>query len=122
MNDTQILNEINRLNFEDFLWGIFALLCLINIYGDYNDKEYSKTHNNIYKTRSNEIFELTIIVTFFIYVYFFFRNYNFYIQASNENKNLYLIKLLGSSFFIAGILCLLYFQIRQQDFIGSPAL
>lgn len=87
MNDTQILNEINRLNFEDFLWEIFALLCLINIYGDYNDKEYSKTHNNIYKTKSNEIFELTIIVTFFIYVYFFFRNYKFYTQASNENKN-----------------------------------
>ena len=29
-----INDEINRLNFEDFLWFIFALLCFLNIKGD----------------------------------------------------------------------------------------
>ena len=28
------VNELNRLNFEDLLWIIFALLCFANVYGD----------------------------------------------------------------------------------------
>lgn len=118
----ELVNEIKRLNFEDFLWLIFASLAIINIYGDYKDKEYLKTNNQKFQDESNKIFEFTLIVTFFIYIYFFIRNYKVYKKESSENKNLYLIKLLGSSFLLAGAICLIYFQTKQKSFVGSPAL
>lgn len=34
MYSEKITSEINRLKFEDFLWVVFAILCLINVYGD----------------------------------------------------------------------------------------
>ena len=49
-------------------------------------------------------------------------NYNALNKASDEMKSLYEIKLLGSIFLIAGVVCLLYFQFNQKNFIGSPAL
>lgn len=122
MNNDETLNELERLNFEDFLWIIFAILCLANVYGDYNEKEYLKTHDFNFEIKSNQVFELTLIITFFIYIYFFIRNYKFYEKVSEEKKQLHLIKLLGSSFLLAGVICLIYFQFHQTSFIGSPAL
>lgn len=122
MYNDEISSELKRLNFEDFLWIIFAILAFTNIYGDYNDKEFLITNNPSFQIKSNTIFEITLLVTFFIYLYFLKRNYNFYKKASSENKELYFIKLLGSSFLIAGVICLIYFQTKQRAFIGSPAL
>lgn len=122
MYSAQTLEELKRLKFEDFLWIVFAVLCFLNVYGDYNDKEFLITNDNYYKTNSNKIFELTLIVTFFIYLYFLSRNYKFYKKASSENKNDYFIKVLGSSFLLAGVICLIYFQTKQNSFVGSPAL
>ena len=94
----------------------------MNVYGDYKEEEYLKTNNQVFENQSNNIFEITLIITFFIYVYFFIRNYKFYEKASEEDKSLYLIKVLGSSFLIAGIICLIYFQTKQTSFVGSPAI
>ena len=116
MNNNNIFEEIKRLNFEDFLWIVFIFLSIMNIYGDYNEKEFLKTNRKSFKDSANSIFELTIIVTFLIYIYFFVRNYNALEKATEEQKNLYAIKLLGSSLLIAGVLCLLYFQRKQRWF------
>ncbi|MGN1378790.1 MAG: hypothetical protein ACI4XR_00085 [Bacilli bacterium] len=122
MNNSEVINELKRLNFEDFIWIIFAILSILNIYGDYNSKEYLITKKNTFEKKSNYIFEITLIITFFIYLYFFLRNYKFYKKASFEDKKLYFIKVLGSSFLIAGVICLIYFQTNQSNFIGSPAI
>lgn len=116
------INKINRLKFEDFLWMLFAIISIMNIYGDYNEIEYLKTNNKTFEQKSNQIFEITLMVALLIYIYFFLRNYKAYEQSTIEEKNLYSIKLLGSSLLIAGILCLLYFQTKQTSFIGSPSL
>ena len=122
MYNDKIESDLARLNFEDFLWLIFGILCFINIYGDYNDKEYLKTKNKIFKDNSNQIFTFTLIVTLLIYIYFFIRNYKAYESVSEEKKQLYTVKVLGSSFLIAGVICLLYFQTKQHSFVGGPAL
>lgn len=122
MNTRKIANDIERLNFENLLWIIFAGLSLLNILGDYNEEKYLKTSNNKFKNDSNIIFEFTLIVTFFIYIYFFSRNYKALENASLEDKKLYEIKLLGSSLLIAGIICLIYFQTKQSNFVGAPSL
>lgn len=122
MYDSKTTNELNRLKFENVLWIIFGILCFLNVYGDYNEEEYLITKNKNFKNNSNQIFEFTLIITFLIYIYFFTRNYKAYRQVSDEEKGLYLIKVLGSSFLIAGIVCLIYFQTKQTNFSGSPAL
>lgn len=71
-------SEIFRLNFEDFLWSIFIILAVLNIQGDYDEKKYINSHNEIFRNESNSIFTLTLTITFFIYLYFLVRNYNFY--------------------------------------------
>ena len=45
-----------------------------------------------------------------------------YEAVSDSRKKLYLIKLLGSSFLIAGTICLWYFQNKESLFVGSPAI
>lgn len=120
--NNNIINEIKRLKFENFLWIVFIILGIANIEGDNNEIDYLETNNKMSKDRSNKIFEFTITITFFIYIYFFVRNYNAYEKSTTEQKNLYSIKLLGSSLLIAGVLCLLYFQKKQTSFIGSPSI
>lgn len=56
MYSDKILNDLKRLKFEDCLWIIFSILCIANIYGDYNDKEYLITNDKNYQTKSNYIF------------------------------------------------------------------
>lgn len=120
MNDS--INELKRLKFEDLLWIIFAVLCLINVYGDQLQKEYIVTSFNDYENKSNNVFKITLTITLFIYIYFFLRNYISYKNSSSENKSLYSVKVFGSIFLIVGVICLIYFQENNENFIGSPSL
>ena len=63
-------NDLARLNFEDFIWSIFIIIALLNICGDYCEKEYIKKHDYSFKNRASNIFSITVIITFFIYIYF----------------------------------------------------
>ena len=120
MND--VLEEIKRLNFEELIWIIFIIISILNIIGNSDEINYLKTNDISYQQESNYIFKITLIITFVIYIYFFNRNYKTYENANINEKKLYSIKLLGSSFLIAGIICLIYFQFNQNSFIGSPAI
>ena len=117
-----IIYEIKRLKFENILWIIFIILSIANIVGDIDEEKFIKTNNKIYKYNANKIFKFTLIVTLIIYIYFFIRNYESYKNISYSKKKLYSIKLLGSSLLIAGIICLIYFQNKQNNFIGSAAI
>ena len=109
MNYEKNAEKIKQMQIEKFMWIIFLILILLNIYGDDDIIKYLKTNDNAYKTESDDVFLFTLVVTFFIYCYFFNRNYKAYKEASESQKQLYSIKLLGSSFLIAGIICLIYF-------------
>lgn len=117
-----IENEIFRLEFENLLWVIFIVLSLLNIYGDYADEMFLRTNHSFYQEQSNHIFSFTLTVTVFIYLYFFLRNYKKYEKIDDAQKDIYLVKVLGSAFLIAGILFLLYFQNQNDSFLGSPAI
>lgn len=115
-------NEINRLNFEDIIWGIFIILSILNMVSNDNQKKYVMSNNQYYEDNANRISILVLIILLGIYLYFFLRNYNMYnskIDASDTD----LIKVIGSVFFVLGTLCLLYFQVNSDDnFIGGVAL
>lgn len=35
MQFDEIINEINRLNFENFIWITFAIISLLNVFGNF---------------------------------------------------------------------------------------
>ena len=117
-----INNELNRLNFEDIIWLIFAILSIFNIISNQDQKQYIITNNQKYEDSANSrtIFVLTILII--IYLYFFLRNLNMYQNKENKTKA-DSIKVLGSLLFVTGTICLLYFQIHSKDnFIGGAEL
>lgn len=114
--------EIERLNFEDILWIIFIVLSILNIVSNKCQKDYVRSNIQYYEDYANNISIFVLVVLFFVYLYFFIRNCSMYNNKINATKT-DLIKVIGSLFFIMGVLCLLYFQINSNDnFIGSPAL
>ena len=115
-------NDIKRLNFEDYIWIVFAILAFLNIYGDNLQKEFLKSNNKKYETKANDVFLFVLIIGFFIYLYFFYRNYRIFLKTKDEDKGLFIIKLIGSAFLISGSICLIYFQYKQTDFIGTPGI
>ena len=115
-------DDIKRLNFEDYIWILFAILSFFNIYGDYLQKEFIKSNNKKYEKNANTVFLLVLVLGFFIYLYFFYRNYKIFLKTKNEDKGIFVIKLIGSALLISGSICLIYFQYKQTNFIGTPGI
>ena len=115
-------DDLKRLNLEDYIWIVFAILAFLNIVGDNLEKCFIRTNKKIYSDKASDIFMFILIISLIIYIYFFYRNYVFYIKANEKEKENLLIKLIGSSLLIGGVLCLIYFQYNQRDFIGTPAI
>ena len=122
MYNTKTIDDISRLRFEDIIWLTFALISLLNIVGDEEEIIYLEKKDENKRLKAKNIFLITIIITIFIYLYFIERNYSAYLKCKEDEKQLYSIKLLGSTLLISGALCLLYFQIHEEDFTGSPAI
>lgn len=120
--NNNIIEELKRLRFKDLLLIIFDILCFINVYGDNIQEKNLYINSSVLEKKSNDVFTFTLIITFLIYIYFFIRNYNSYKNASNEQKRLYTLKILGSSFLIAGVICLISFQTNIKSFVGAPSL
>lgn len=113
-------NDVKRLDFENILWVVFIGLGMLNIVADNYQKEFICSKNKALENVANKIFLFILVISFIIYIYFFIRNINSYERASDEEKEIFSIKVFGSVFFIVGVLCLIYFQVNQTDFIGSP--
>ena len=122
MDNVEINSEFQRLDFENIIWVIFVFLSILNLFGDSLEKEYLESNNNSIKTKTNQLFIISILATLLIYIYFFLRNYYALYNISDDKKELYTIKILASIFFVLGTMCLLYFQINQSSFIGTPAI
>lgn len=131
MNDEKI-SELKRLKFEDYVWVAFIVLSILDIVADNYQKKFIITDNLSYEQTANKLYTLVVFISVFIYLYFFVRNYkaNSKVDIYDQDKYLFEIKLLGSIFFLVGVLCLLYFQVNISDntsgssgaFIGGPAL
>lgn len=110
----EIENELSRLRFEDYLWLFYGSIIIANIFGNYYEKEYLTTHDKATEIKYNSIFEIILILTFFIYIYLLLRNYNKYQNAPENEKSVYLVRVFGAVFLIVGILCFIYYQDYQR--------
>lgn len=127
MNNNKI-NELKRLNFEDFIWILFIVLSILDIVADNYQKRYIISNKKEFEQKANKLYTFVVFISFFIYLYFFYRNYKVYKKTSyyDKSKNILEIKLIGSIFFLIGVLCLIYFQLNNNEnndlFVGGPIL
>lgn len=114
----QTEEAIKELNISDFLSSIFIILGILSIYADQVQKEYIKTKDRQYEQQANKIFDTILIVTFILYLFFLYRNYKTYEKAPEKKKKLFEVRLLGNCFFLAGIICTIYFQFNNRNYSG----
>lgn len=117
-----VQNEINRLNFEDWIFIFFIVASLLNIYGDNLLKKYLTKNDIEDKEKADEVFTIVIIISIFLYLYFVKRNFKFYIEGEEQEKNVLSIKLIGSLLLLAGAILLLIFQLKDSDIIAPPSV
>lgn len=115
-------DDLKRLNFEDIVFVILIVITIMNIYANQLQKKYIKDKDISSQIEANKIYLFVLVVGLILYFYFLYRNYHSYKNASDEDKELFIYKVLGSSFIVAGTICLIYFQVNDPNFIGSPSI
>ena len=100
--------EIKRLTFENYIWGVYIVIAICNIYGNELIKKSIKENDRVSNKKAMIIFKAILIATLIIYLYFLKRNYNDLKKNNYDSK--YMIRLIGSILVFAGTICFLYFQ------------
>lgn len=116
MND-KVIKEIKNLQIDQGLSGIFILLSIATIIGDYFvEKYYINNDENAYKS-AKKIFIASLLISLLIYIYFLKNSRNdYYEQIMNKKESFpHLIRLIGSVLLVVGIACLLYFQATDNE-------
>lgn len=111
-------NTIKRLNFENFIWVVFIVVSLLDIYGDELIKKSLREHDQQSQERATNLFLGITIVSFFLYCYFLARNYSDYQKFKNKS---YEVRFIGSILILAGTICFLYFQLTTKNQQDSPS-
>ena len=71
-------NELNELEFEEFIWTLFIIISFMNLKGTQIEEKYINTSKSEYKNEADKIFIFTLFVTLIIYNYFLLRNIRAY--------------------------------------------
>lgn len=119
-----IIKEIEDLNLDQSLSGIFILLSITTIIGDEFVKKYYITREpSSYKT-AKKLFISALIVSLLIYLFFLRNSKNDYYEKliNREESFPHLVRLIGSILLVVGIACLLYFQITDDELTGVVPL
>ena len=117
MNNTD--DYLNRLKLEDYIFIIFIVVSILNIYGNNLLKKTVIYNDNNYKKNADEIFLIVVIITTILYIYFFKRNYDIY-KKNKSNK--LIIKVVGSFLVLIGSICLLIFQLSDSNTSLTPSI
>lgn len=124
MNNNNILEEIKDLKIDQSLSGVFIILSIATIIGDeFVEKYYLNNDKSAYRN-AKKIFIASLSITLIIYLYFLKNsNDDYYKQIINNQESFpHLIRLIGSILLVAGIGCLLYFQIKDDELTGVVPL
>ena len=76
MNNNNNEELIKRLSFENFIWVIYLVIAISNIYGDELIKKSIIERDSGASNKARNIFLIILIVTLLINIYFLIRNYS----------------------------------------------
>lgn len=109
---------VKRLSFENWIWFVFIIISVLDIYGDELLKKNLTEGDKEAQKKAQKLFLGVSVVSIIIYIYFLFRNSNDYKKYHNKS---YEVRLIGSILILTGSLCLLYFQLTTMQQTDSPS-
>ena len=89
-------NELREVTVNEWIWIIFLILSIANIFGDELEKK-SLQEKKCHDEKARNLFIITASVALIIYFYFAMSSYKKLQKQNYKNKNTYLeeINLLG---------------------------
>lgn len=115
--------RVDELIIDEWIWGVFIILSILNICGDELEKKYCYFHDRDAKIASKKIFKLTVFSSFLIYFYLAYKNCKKYykIKAMNEKNYLVCTRCIASIFVVIASFLFLTAQL-SDDISNSPSL
>jgi len=108
MNDYS--TSVRRINIESFIWIVYIFLVCFNLYSNYLEKLYLKTHNKFYRKKFRNINKIVLTVILIIYIYFLYVAYKeettFTRYKTKEKRYKDLILVASILFLIGGTISL----------------
>jgi len=113
--------EIKDLTINEWIWLVFIILSIANIYGDELEISTIKEEHK-HNKKAKKLFLITASVSLIIYFYLTIRSYNKYknIKQKNKDTSLFQYNLLGNIFVLVGAILLIYFNYKTKDNIELP--
>ncbi len=108
MNSNNNEELIKRLSFENFIWVVYLVIAIFNIYGDELIKKSIREEDYEASEMAKNIFLIILGVTFLINLYFLSRNYSD-LSKDPENESLQ-IRFVGSCLLLLATSCFIYSQ------------
>ena len=123
-NIDEIQKQLSELKLDNILSVAIIVLSIFNIIGDLIEQESVTTNDNDKKLIAHNIYTLAVIGSIILYLIFFKRSKNSLDEAISNNKDTfpYKVRLIGSIFFVIGILCVFYFTVNEPQNTDSPEI
>jgi len=122
--DQSTQEKLSNLKLDNILSIAIIIVSFINIIGDFIEQDGVINNDLNKKELSHDIYTFAVVCSIILYLIFFARSKKALDKAINNNEDSFLqsIRLLGSIFFILGILCIFYFTINDRENIDSPEI
>ncbi len=116
--------KLSNLKLDNRLSIAIIIVSFINIIGDLIEQQGVINNDSNKKELSHDIYTFAVICSIVLYLIFFARSKKALDEAISKNEDTFYqgIRLLGSVFFILGILCIFYFTINDNENIDSPEI
>ena len=108
---------------DEWIWVIFIILSVFNIFGDELEKKFYREKDLSSKNLSKTIFTLTVLVSFFIYIYLSYRKYQVISKnkAQGKKTDICETRFFASVLVVIASFLYLYCQLNDQDDV-NPSL
>lgn len=116
--------KLSNLKLDNILSIAIIIVSFVNIIGDLIEQQGVINNDSNKKELSHDIYTFAVICSIVLYLVFFARSKKALDEAISKNEDTFYqgIRLLGSVFFILGILCIFYFTINDNENIDSPEI
>ena len=121
MNNKKLSNYQSKENYINY---ILIGANILNIFGNNVYDKYKIERNINIISKAKVYYFLGLFITLGVYVYFLKRNKENIIELEKRGKDTgpSIIRLFGSSLFVIGIICFIYYQANEEFPNGSPEI
>ena len=119
MSNKEIINKLNDLNNEDFIWLIYVGIIILSWYSNSLERKFFINNNKLAKEEYQKIMIFIFSILVVVYYYFFNDAYNDFISLkrsdSNKKKELVTLSFIASTLILLSGLILLYISYKNDD-------